>query len=363
MTELNLPPPFIGREYELNFLKEKVHCAMQTVPQGSTLFIAGESGVGKTRLVEEIINYAEQNGFQTFRGQCHLNMAPFMPITEMLREAGLEHLILYTSPPRLESIFLYTNTGKLVCKLERDIEHRTQNIESKIKDYITMKDDTQRILTKELGEFTLVAARGTLTTLCCIIKGRENEFLIDDCQNLLEKLEKNYSEQLETISDDDSESVSIMRGEKYLIPDTGDEKIYTILQKNVSKRISSPVRVLIISRKHPDKIRHNLTTQIEAYWLSRVDAPNAINPSNIESILNIIEEFLTTSGPNETFIVIDGLEYLITHTNFNRVVKLIYEVSDIITLKNSRLLISIDPRTLPNEQYAILSRNFKIIEK
>ena len=138
MTELNLPPPFIGREQELNFLKEKVDCAKQSA-QGSTVFIAAESGVGKTRLVKEIINYAEQNGFQTFREQCLLDsLTPFMPITEMLREAGLDHLILHTTPPKLESFFLYTNTGKLVSKLKRDIEHGTQNIESKIKDKYIM---------------------------------------------------------------------------------------------------------------------------------------------------------------------------------------------------------------------------------
>ncbi|MCX8174488.1 MAG: ATP-binding protein, partial [Thermoplasmata archaeon] len=65
MPYLNLPPKFVARERELALLKEKLERARANA--GSTVFIAGESGVGKTRLVEELIAVAETRGFQVFR--------------------------------------------------------------------------------------------------------------------------------------------------------------------------------------------------------------------------------------------------------------------------------------------------------
>ncbi|MEM3493755.1 MAG: ATP-binding protein, partial [Thermoplasmata archaeon] len=76
MAVLHLPPEFVAREKEFGLLNQKLEKAKQG--QGSTVFIAGESGVGKTRLVEELISVAEKQGFQVFRGQCFLeSLAPY----------------------------------------------------------------------------------------------------------------------------------------------------------------------------------------------------------------------------------------------------------------------------------------------
>ncbi|MEM4308551.1 MAG: ATP-binding protein [Thermoplasmata archaeon] len=92
MSTIRLPPEFVARENEFGFLKRRLENAMHGA--GSTIFIGGESGVGKTRLVEELIAVAEQNGFQVFRGQCFLeSLAPYAPISAMLKEAELEHLL------------------------------------------------------------------------------------------------------------------------------------------------------------------------------------------------------------------------------------------------------------------------------
>ncbi|MGC8913450.1 MAG: BREX system ATP-binding domain-containing protein, partial [Thermoplasmata archaeon] len=58
---LNLPPKFVGREKELEFLKLRLEEAREG--RGSTVFIAGESGVGKTRLAEEFAEICEKEGF------------------------------------------------------------------------------------------------------------------------------------------------------------------------------------------------------------------------------------------------------------------------------------------------------------
>ena len=48
--EFNYTPAFVGRQGELGLLQQKLDAMLNG--KGSTVFIAGESGVGKTRVVD-----------------------------------------------------------------------------------------------------------------------------------------------------------------------------------------------------------------------------------------------------------------------------------------------------------------------
>lgn len=67
---------FVGREHELGFLSSKLQHAVEG--QGNGLLIAGESGVGKSRLVEELRTLALVQGALVLRGQAIDNItAPY----------------------------------------------------------------------------------------------------------------------------------------------------------------------------------------------------------------------------------------------------------------------------------------------
>ncbi|HES57918.1 MAG TPA: hypothetical protein ENO21_00645, partial [Firmicutes bacterium] len=77
--------PFVGREREWADLSRMLQQVMDG--RGSTLFVAGEPGIGKTRLLEELAGLAAARGVQVLAGGCYetdQNMA-YTPIVEALR--------------------------------------------------------------------------------------------------------------------------------------------------------------------------------------------------------------------------------------------------------------------------------------
>jgi DNA-binding SARP family transcriptional activator len=86
-----LPPtlalrlPFVGREREWTLLSDALQQAMDG--RGQVVLVAGEPGIGKTRLLEELASLATARGARVFVGCCYemeQNMA-YAPIVEALR--------------------------------------------------------------------------------------------------------------------------------------------------------------------------------------------------------------------------------------------------------------------------------------
>ena len=79
-----LVPKMVGRDKELGRLKEFLHEAING--KGNTVFVSGEAGIGKTRLVKELEAYAESLGVKVLEGRClYESPPPFLPFREALR--------------------------------------------------------------------------------------------------------------------------------------------------------------------------------------------------------------------------------------------------------------------------------------
>ena len=76
----------VGRQRQLDDLQAAL--ASAAISRGRTIFVAGESGVGKSRLVEELATIAEEQGHCVRTGRCWENeTAPaFWPWIQILRE-------------------------------------------------------------------------------------------------------------------------------------------------------------------------------------------------------------------------------------------------------------------------------------
>jgi DNA-binding SARP family transcriptional activator len=79
--------PYVGRETEraeLTLLLDRAR-----VSQGAVALLAGEPGVGKTRLAEELGAHAAGMGFQVLVGRCYESegVPPYMPFVEILEQA------------------------------------------------------------------------------------------------------------------------------------------------------------------------------------------------------------------------------------------------------------------------------------
>ena len=77
-------PTLVGREVELATIVEVV------AERPSAVFIGGEAGMGKTRLIAELLRRPELDGVRVLAGTCQPLREPFPygPILEALRSAG-----------------------------------------------------------------------------------------------------------------------------------------------------------------------------------------------------------------------------------------------------------------------------------
>lgn len=78
-------PPLVGRDAELTSLHEQlVHAGRG---EGSVALVAGEAGIGKTRLLAELAKRAQRDGWTTLSGRSYdtAGMPPYLPFREALR--------------------------------------------------------------------------------------------------------------------------------------------------------------------------------------------------------------------------------------------------------------------------------------
>ncbi|MFQ5838662.1 MAG: DUF835 domain-containing protein [Thermoplasmata archaeon] len=96
-------------------------------------------------------------------------------------------------------------------------------------------------------------------------------------------------------------------------------------------------------------------------WLSRVVSHgNSVRPTPLEDIALAIAHFLE-SNPKAA-VLLDGVEYLITHNNFFSVLKLIQDVNELVALRESILLIPLDPKALSPKELALITREMASLE-
>jgi len=68
LPEPNYRLPMIGRQEELNLVDEKLNLALQS--KGQIIGITAEAGMGKSRLVAEVVRLARKRGFVGYGGAC-----------------------------------------------------------------------------------------------------------------------------------------------------------------------------------------------------------------------------------------------------------------------------------------------------
>ncbi|MBL8154611.1 MAG: tetratricopeptide repeat protein [Anaerolineae bacterium] len=107
--------PFVGRERELAELSNALNSAKEG--QGSSWLVGGESGVGKSRLLDELRTQAQVEGFQVLRGQAvEGGGLPYQLWREPLRR-----LALTVEMSDLEAGILKPVVPDMAALLERDI--------------------------------------------------------------------------------------------------------------------------------------------------------------------------------------------------------------------------------------------------
>ncbi len=147
------------------------------------------------------------------------------------------------------------------------------------------------------------------------------------------------------------------RGLTYLIPDTATNHAFEIFRDLVTHGAQG----LCLTRKPPKTVMEEYGLErTPILWLSRVaNQKTCVRPSPPENVAMAIEHFLEVG--KESVVLLDGLEYLIAHNDFSSILALLHDLNELVSISESILLIPIDPRTLGEREFALASRETRII--
>ncbi len=202
MAEVNFKNiELVDRKNELRVLQDKLNEVAEG--KGLTIFISGEAGIGKTRIVEELIKKAQEMNFKIIRGECiPENLEPLFPFKSALKRADLDYLLANKPPPLVLSTYLITSSGLVIAKAERKETNLDPDIfvgmlkaiEAFVKDSMKIIDSEENATLNSLsyGDYNILIQSSSELSIASVIKGEPNEFLIGDMKRTLEKLEDEF---------------------------------------------------------------------------------------------------------------------------------------------------------------------------
>jgi two-component system cell cycle response regulator len=148
------------------------------------------------------------------------------------------------------------------------------------------------------------------------------------------------------------EKWKLERGCGYILKEEKPETAFHIFRDLVTHGAHG----LCITRLQPKRIRERYELKkTPIVWLSKYQSrePSARNPSDV---VIVVEDFLRKV---DGIILLEGLPYLISEYGFPSVLRLIYDLMEIVIMKNSRFLLTVDPRTLDERELALLEEELE----
>ena len=82
----------------------------------------------------------------------------------------------------------------------------------------------------------------------------------------------------------------------------------------------------------------------------QAERPEAWFPRQFDNPENVEEN-------QDGVVLLDGLEYLISNNDFNKVLRVIDQVNDHISQSKSLMIVPVDPRAFSQKELALLERN------
>jgi len=127
------------------------------------------------------------------------------------------------------------------------------------------------------------------------------------------------------------------------------------------KRYRSRPQGIIVTRQFPKDVRSRYFIQTTPIlWLSTVAGKDNMDPSKLSLLTDYLVNFMEKS--HNAVILIDGIEYLATTNDFPRTLKAIDRWTETAMASNTRIILSVDQRSLEAKELAILERNREVVK-
>ncbi|GEM_PF-2292207 len=170
-------------------------------------------------------------------------------------------------------------------------------------------------------------------------------------EEILEKLPERDAEE------DVEELEGIESGLAYLLVDDDKDRAYEMFSALARGR-----EAMAIIREFPGHIKKRYDIgDIPFIWLTfDKSVPFAREPGNVPLIYNDIKNFVLRN--RGSVVLLTGIEYLISQTSFERVLKFIQLANDKMAITDSIMLVTIGPGTIPEIDLNMLKREMQVIE-
>ncbi len=150
--------------------------------------------------------------------------------------------------------------------------------------------------------------------------------------------------------------VKITPGHCYLI----EEEKPTYSNVLLRRKMDEGFRGLVITRMNPKRIRDEFETLPEILWLTDRDSSQEKTlPPSLEMTIHKIQEFMEGEVPG--MVVLDGIQYLISNTNFESVLRFLRTLADGVSESKCVLALSLSPETLKQQEISILEREMEVL--
>jgi hypothetical protein len=110
------------------------------------------------------------------------------------------------------------------------------------------------------------------------------------------------------------------------------------------------------TRRYPPKIREDFgLLKTPMVWLTQEKGfADAVHPGDLPELSHMIKDFISKGG--DTVVLMEGIEYLVLHNSFEDVLRLIQGLDDVVVQHKSRLIVSLDPSAVTDQQYHLIAR-------
>lgn len=156
---------------------------------------------------------------------------------------------------------------------------------------------------------------------------------------------------------EESGSEKLKKSHSYLIEENRPERVFELF----IEYLNAGYRGMAISRMNPKRLRDKFDFKdSQLFWLTDRDSSDVetMAPS-LERIIYTIEDMLNTG--ESCILLIDGLEYLISNSNFEAVLRFLRSLIDDVSESNTIFLMSLTPETIEEQELKILEREMEVI--
>lgn len=190
-------------------------------------------------------------------------------------------------------------------------------------------------------------------------KINEEELNRDEIYSML----RDYEKKLKKISSpvrDKKPDLLLNFGESYMVDEEKPSRCYDIFRQALERGRAG----LCITRTHPESISFYSTAEnVRFIWLTNVTYRNgrvsSLPPTDLSLISNGVNSFVKEG--TRGIVLFDGVELLITNNGFENTVKALTTIKDNIRVNKNIMIISINLKTLNEEEKNFLIREFNLI--